>query len=853
VTAPQQDFALGVDLGTSNTVAVLRSADGRTRPLLFDGQPIMPSVVYLDDTGRIHVGRDAQRLAQLDPARCEPNPKRRIDEPAILLGDREVPVVRLLAAILSTIAAKAVETVGFLPPAVITYPAQWGSVRRGVLAEAVRQAGWPPVRLLPEPVAAARYFAEVLRRPVPVGGAVAVFDFGGGTLDVAVVRNDGPDGFTVIGSGGQEGLGGLDLDAALVAHLGALIGPRHPEVWQHLSRTVSTADRRYRRLFWEDVRGAKEMLSRTATAPVPVPGVDQAVHLTREEFERLAGPLLTRAVQVAENVIAGTGLRPDGLSGLFLVGGSSRVPLVGRLLHARLGIAPTVLEQPELPVAEGSLAELLPPEPNATVLAAPSSAAPTSPASPAGPTGLTGPMEPFAAPAPSRPWYKRRSVLVSAGAAVLVLVVLAGVVLYLSGYHERGFSPLHSVKKVAYPSAGDSSTSHTAYATVVGGTAYLGVNHGDRFQVTAYQLDGMKREWQQDVGSGGKWTSMYATGDLLVVTGDTDDGGNRPVWVLDREGGDKTWNTSYDDTDDRFWFKGDTAYLWHKSDSQRRAVDGRTGKELWHHHEDEDTGFYAGFVWSDFGGATGFNGWPEDGTTDGGALVTVDTDGGVAVLDTGNGKTVRSKGNRVDADGQTLVYDGKLFAASSGPGYNIEALDLKTLNPSGPTFRVDDKDRTVQALFVCGQHLICALDEKNGDDKTTRVVLLGTDLTTRSAHTVPGAHHVTPVGDRIAVPYVQNDKTVTALLDDDGKVVRSQPYDGGAAPVDDASLLVVPGAPADGSFSSDGSWSLSGVGAQSGDLTQLGPLGAYLGSCGWNDTYLACPEDKQFEIFTFRS
>src|SRR3954451_23277845 len=126
----QQGYAMGVDLGTSNTVAVLRWPDGRTRPLLVDGAPIMPSGVYADPSGRLLVGRDAQRLAGLDPARFEPNPKRRIDEAAVLLGDREVPVVDLLAAILGALARGTVEAVGFLPPAVLTYPAAWGSRRR---------------------------------------------------------------------------------------------------------------------------------------------------------------------------------------------------------------------------------------------------------------------------------------------------------------------------------------------------------------------------------------------------------------------------------------------------------------------------------------------------------------------------------------------------------------------------------------------------------------------------------------------------------------------------------------------------------------------------------------------------
>src|SRR5918995_1809203 len=98
MAGPDGGYALGVDVGTSNTVAVLRWPDGRTRPLLFDGQPVTPSAVFLDDAG-LHVGRDAQRLAQGDPSRYEPNPKRRVDESSVLLGGREVPTTDLLAAV----------------------------------------------------------------------------------------------------------------------------------------------------------------------------------------------------------------------------------------------------------------------------------------------------------------------------------------------------------------------------------------------------------------------------------------------------------------------------------------------------------------------------------------------------------------------------------------------------------------------------------------------------------------------------------------------------------------------------------------------------------------------------------
>ncbi|MGA8115784.1 MAG: Hsp70 family protein, partial [Actinocatenispora sp.] len=107
MTQPPGGYQVGVDLGTSNTVTVLRWPDGRTRPLLFDGAPTMPSSVFLDDAGALQVGRDAQRLAMLDPTRFEPNPKRRIDDGTVLLGNREVPVVDLLAAVLRLVATKA--------------------------------------------------------------------------------------------------------------------------------------------------------------------------------------------------------------------------------------------------------------------------------------------------------------------------------------------------------------------------------------------------------------------------------------------------------------------------------------------------------------------------------------------------------------------------------------------------------------------------------------------------------------------------------------------------------------------------------------------------------------------------
>src|SRR5262245_32217627 len=127
--------ALGVDFGTSNTVAVARWPDGRARPLLVDGSPLLPSAVYAEPDGALVVGQDAVHSSRLDPARFEPNPKRRIDDGLVLLGDRELPVEELIAAVLARVAEEWRRAVGAVEGDVtLTCPATWGAARRTLLA-----------------------------------------------------------------------------------------------------------------------------------------------------------------------------------------------------------------------------------------------------------------------------------------------------------------------------------------------------------------------------------------------------------------------------------------------------------------------------------------------------------------------------------------------------------------------------------------------------------------------------------------------------------------------------------------------------------------------------------------------
>jgi molecular chaperone DnaK len=357
-------FRLGIDFGTSNTVSVLCWPDGRVKPLLFDGSPLLPSAVFLDDAGRLLVGRDAQLSARADPSRFEPNPKRGIDGGAVLLGEVEVPMPQVVAAVLRRVRVEADRVTGAAArETCLTHPASWGRPRRQVLLDAAVAAGLGEVRLVSEPIAAAGYFLRHSSTPVPPGRSIVVYDLGAGTFDVSVVRRD-PAGFTVLASDGLPDVGGLDIDAALVGYFGAVYGVRQPENWQRLEQPGTAADRRARRQLWEDVRAAKELLSRSGSTVVFLNGIDVEVHLGREQLDQLATGLLRRTADLTRVAIRRAGVEVADLAGIFLVGGSSRMPLVATLLHRTIGIPPLVLEQPELVVAEGGAVALAEPAPD---------------------------------------------------------------------------------------------------------------------------------------------------------------------------------------------------------------------------------------------------------------------------------------------------------------------------------------------------------------------------------------------------------------------------------------------------------------------------------------------------------
>ncbi|WP_432979513.1 ABC transporter substrate-binding protein [Dactylosporangium sp. CA-233914] len=346
---------LGIDYGTSNTVAVLRWPDGRGRTLLFDSSPLLPSGVFATVEGPLLVGRDAERAARADPGRFEPNPKRRIDELEVLLGNRVHSVAELVAAVLHRVVAEARRVVGGpVDRVTLTHPVAWGPARRRVLVEAARMAGLPTPRLLAEPVAAAGYFTAVLGNRVAPGQCLVVYDLGAGTFDASVVQHTGT-GFETLAYRGIDDIGGLDLDALIVSHIGAALAESAPQAWQTINDPGDPAGRYHRLALWNDAREAREALTRQSAATIYVAAAQRDVIVTREEFERAATGLLHKTIATTLATVREARVRPDSIVGWFLVGGATRTPLVATMLLRASGQPATVLDEPQLVVADGAV------------------------------------------------------------------------------------------------------------------------------------------------------------------------------------------------------------------------------------------------------------------------------------------------------------------------------------------------------------------------------------------------------------------------------------------------------------------------------------------------------------------
>ena len=363
-TAPHQHrLAAGIDLGTTNSlVASVRSGEPVTLPDA-DGRHLLPSVVrYLPD--RVVVGHEAKAAATQDPLNTIASVKRLMGRGLedvkglgsqlpyqFLAGESGVPRIRTVAGDLSPVEisaeilrelAKRAEASlgGELEGVVITVPAYFDDAQRQATKDAARLAGLKVLRLLNEPTAAA--VAYGLDRGA--GGVHAVYDLGGGTFDISILRlHKGV--FEVLSTGGDSALGGDDLDRAVATWIMQQAGIQD-DAGHHLMRRLM-----------RDACAAKEALTGADRVDLKVE-LEDASHwegqLDRATFNKLVDPLIRKTLAPCRRALRDAGLSVDDIEDVVMVGGSTRVPRVRELVGEFFFTRPLVDIDPDRVVAIGA-------------------------------------------------------------------------------------------------------------------------------------------------------------------------------------------------------------------------------------------------------------------------------------------------------------------------------------------------------------------------------------------------------------------------------------------------------------------------------------------------------------------
>ena len=352
-------FDLGIDMGTTFTAAAVRTPGESTARVvrLERGADQVPSVVLVGADGELQIGGEAESRASTAPERIVREYKRRLgDETPMVVEGSAFSADGLAAETILWAVEQVVEIECATPRRIaISHPAGWGIYRRKLFVDALAEVGLDDVVLLTEPAAAAlAHEAAGALRP---GATVAVYDLGGGTFDTAVLRGEpdeagGIGGVTVLGQAqGLENIGGIDFDEALFWHVCAELGGTVAGLDRDdpaVLRAVATLRRA--------CVAAKERLSvdTEAVVEVDLPGLRTRVRVSRTEFEEMIEPALHQTVDVLGEVLDAAGIGTDELDGVLLIGGSSRIPLVARVIGREFGCPVTVDADPTSIVARGA-------------------------------------------------------------------------------------------------------------------------------------------------------------------------------------------------------------------------------------------------------------------------------------------------------------------------------------------------------------------------------------------------------------------------------------------------------------------------------------------------------------------
>ncbi|WCE94729.1 Fe-S protein assembly chaperone HscA [Acidithiobacillus ferriphilus] len=359
----QRRLAIGIDLGTTHSLVATVLSAVPTVMRDHEGKYLLPSVVRYLGGGEVSVGYPAVAAAGRDPHNTIASVKRFMGR-----GHRDVQTlaghlpydlvsgegmvrlrtiagekspVEVSAEILRVLKERAVETLGGEPEgAVITVPAYFDEAQRQATKDAARLAGLNVLRLLAEPTAAA--VAYGLDKGSE--GVFAIYDLGGGTFDISILRLQAGV-FEVLATAGDSALGGDDMDHALAE-------------WLLQEGGGDTADPLRRRQVLQQARSAKEALSsadETMVALPPPPGrAALTVKLTRRQLESLILPVIQRTLPACRRALRDAALKLDEIDGVVLVGGATRVPAVRALVEEFFHQMPLTDIDPDQVVALGA-------------------------------------------------------------------------------------------------------------------------------------------------------------------------------------------------------------------------------------------------------------------------------------------------------------------------------------------------------------------------------------------------------------------------------------------------------------------------------------------------------------------
>jgi molecular chaperone DnaK len=368
-------IALGIDLGTTNSCAAVATPTGVEFILGQRAERVHPSVVAFPAAGGVVVGADAKRYRLTEPQHVIHSAKRFIgqniraplvqlaltgirykvtegpnQQPIVVVRDRRMTMPDISSQVLLHLKRCAERQLGeSVNDAVVTVPANFTDAQRQATKEAGRLAGLNVMRLINEPTAAALAYGFGRDQDQ----LICVFDFGGGTFDVSILRING-EVFEVLASDGDYFLGGDDLDRALAEVLAA-----------ECTRTLHFDPRQHPVLMMKLMMGAEAIkchLSENDAAEGEIDGIDLPdgstgslpFALTRKQFEELIAGYVNRTIEVTKQVVAQAGLLVSDISDVLCVGGSTRIPTVRQRLADTFRREPNIKINPDEVVAQGA-------------------------------------------------------------------------------------------------------------------------------------------------------------------------------------------------------------------------------------------------------------------------------------------------------------------------------------------------------------------------------------------------------------------------------------------------------------------------------------------------------------------